>query len=330
MPDWNRKLKVARREKNDEFYTRYVDVEKEMGAYAAYDPDVFRGRTVLLPCDDPDLSGFTRYFADNFDALGLRRLVSTSYEAGGRGKIYVLERNGGGLRGRLAGDGDFRSDEVTRLRDEADIVATNPPFSLFREFLPWLLDAGKRFSILGNVNAIGYRDVFPLIQNHRIWLGASIHGGARLFDIPDTYPLDADCCGIDDKGRRFIRVKGIRWYTNMEHGRTPPPLHLDTMERNLRSNRHLRAKLEREYGALEYPRYDECDAIEVPYVDAIPSDYDGLMGVPITFLDKHNPDQFEIVGFGKGAPTKALTITTRDGKIHRPYSRLLIRRHRNA
>lgn len=323
----NNDLSTARGSANDEFYTQYCDIEAEMNAYVEYDPDVFRGKTVLLPCDDPEWSNFTKYFAANFERFGLKKLISTSYaqSAGNkqltlfemesplfdsakhetRGKLFTLTRdkNGSGnvdtddieFSGYLEGDGDFRSDEVKALRDEADIVVTNPPFSLFREFINWLFEADKKFVIIGNLNAITYKEFFPFLKDNKVWIGSSIHSGDRAFYVPDDYPLNASGCGVDAEGRRFIRVKGVRWYTNLDFGQRHEMLLLDTMAHNLKFNKRLRKKLETTYGALEYPRFDNYDVIEVPFTECIPSDYDGVMAVPITFLDKYNPEQFEIL-----------------------------------
>lgn len=316
----NNDLSTARGSANDEFYTQYCDIEAEMNAYVEYDPDVFRGKTVLLPCDDPEWSNFTKYFAANFERFGLKKLISTSYaqSAGNkqltlfemesplfdsakhetRGKLFTLTRdkNGSGnvdtddieFSGYLEGDGDFRSDEVKALRDEADIVVTNPPFSLFREFINWLFEADKKFVIIGNLNAITYKEFFPFLKDNKVWIGSSIHSGDRAFYVPDDYPLNASGCGVDAEGRRFIRVKGVRWYTNLDFGQRHEMLLLDTMAHNLKFNKRLRKKLETTYGALEYPRFDNYDVIEVPFTECIPSDYDGVMAVPITFLDKYN------------------------------------------
>jgi hypothetical protein len=191
----------------------------------------------------------------------------------------------------MQGDGDFRSDEVKRLRDEADVIITNPPFSMFREFLAWIFEAGKKFLIIGNMNAITYKEVFPLIKNDKLWLGPSISSGDREFQVPDSYPLNAAGWRIDKDGKKFLRIKGVRWFTNLDHGRRHQPLPLMTMEDNLRYSKHKEIR-----GKKSYNRYDNYDAIEVPYTDAIPSDYDGVMGVPISFLDKYSPEQFEIVG----------------------------------
>lgn len=318
----------ARSAKNDEFYTQYQDIEAEINAYIEFNPDVFRGKTILLPCDDPEWSNFTKYFAANFERFGLKKLISTSYakSSGSKlltmfeeessvynpekhktnGKLFTLthDTDGSGrvdqddieLTGYLEGDGDFLSEEVCSLRDEADIIITNPPFSLFRPFLNWILDGKKDFVIIGNMNAITYKEVFPLLKENKMWLGPSIRSGDRAFYVPDDYPLEAAGCGIDETGRRFIRVKGVRWFSNIDHGKRHEMLQLDTMTNNLKFNKKLRTELQKRYGKLEYPRYDNYDAIEVPFTECIPSDYNDIMGVPITFLDKFNPDQFEIIG----------------------------------
>ena len=359
----NKNLSNAKNAKNDEFYTQYADIQKEVNAYIDYDADVFRGKTVLLPCDDPEWSNFTKFFAQNFQRFGLKKLISTSFAADSknfktvyqptlfeeespqfdkkktkvRGKIFVLDhdtnKNGKidieDLEWKyLEGDGDFRSEEVKRLRDEADIIVTNPPFSLFRDFLAWILEGRdlaakntkvakkkngeglgvrgqesgeKKFLIIGNMNAITYKEVFPLIKANKMWLGESIHSGDREFGVPKEYPLNAAGWRIDEKGNHYIRVKGVRWFTNLEHGRRHRPLQLMTMADNIKFSRH------KELRGKEYQKYDNYDAIEVPFTDAIPSDYEGVMGVPISFLDKYCPEQFEILGITKtwfGAASK--------------------------
>ena len=361
----NRNLSNAKNAKNDEFYTQYADIQKEVNAYIDYDADVFRGKTVLLPCDDPEWSNFTKFFAQNFQRFGLKKLRSTSFAAESkssslyyqpslfeeespqfdrkktnvRGKIFVLDHdtNDNGkidiedLEWKyLEGDGDFRSEEVKKLRDEADIVVTNPPFSLFREFLAWIVegasvtqsrkDAEKKFLIIGNMNAITYKEVFPLIKENKMWLGESIHSGDREFGVPKEYPLNAAGWRIDENGNHYIRVKGVRWFTNLEHGRRHQPLQLMTMADNIKFSWHkdLRGK--------EYLTYDNYDAIEVPFTDAIPSDYDGVMGVPISFLDKYCPEQFEIVGLDRYVEDNPnyghrFTISGKE-----TYARILIRR----
>jgi hypothetical protein len=333
----NADLHSAKAGKNDEFYTQLPDIEKEVGAYLAHDSDVFRGKTVLLPCDDPEWSHFTRYFLMNFSRLGLERIISTAKTAT-KGKIYTVSKSDmahehAGLEDLvwqyMSGDGDFRSDEVTRLRDEADIVITNPPFSLFREFLAWTTEADKQFSIIGNLNAITYKEVFPLIKSNRMWLGQSIHSGDREFRVPESYPLEAAGWRIDEDGNRYIRVKGVRWYTNIDHDRRHEPLSLMTMERNLKHSKHQSIK-----DAGCYSRYDNYNAIEVPFTDAIPSDYDGVMGVPISFLDRYNPEQFEILGcsYDYGRPEGWDAGTKMAGTINgvHVYKRLLIRHKRGA
>ena len=325
----NADLRTAQAGKNDEFYTQFHDIEIEMNAYLEYNPDVFRGKIILLPCDDPEWSNFTKYFAAKFDDLGIKKLISTSFAPeskkmilGGlfseweqespqfdadksktHGKIFVLERDvtGDGRIniddlewGYLEGDGDFRSEEVTRLRDEADIIITNPPFSLFREFLAWITEANKQFIIIGNVNAITYPLAFKLIMANEMWLGSTIHSGDREFQVPEEYPLNAAGWRVDEKGRKFIRVKGVRWFTNIDHGRRHEPLPLMTMDDNFRFSKHKNVK------GHPYKSYINYNALEIPYGDAIPSDYVGAMGVPITFLDKYCPDQFEILGMDGG------------------------------
>jgi hypothetical protein len=322
----NSDLTEAKRAKNDEFYTQYSDIEKEITAYLEYNPDVFRGKTVLLPCDDPEWSNFTKFFAQNFERFGLKKLISTSYAVESKnykgnyaptlfetsapyydkvktvknGKIFTLtcDRTGDHKVNvddlewhYLMGDGDFRSAEIINLRDESDIIITNPPFSLFREFLAWIVAAGKQFSIIGNMNAITYKEVFPLLMENKVWLGPSISSGDREFQVPDGYPINAAGWRVDESGRKYLRIKGVRWFTNLDHGRRHQPLPLMTMADNLKYSKHKEIK-----GKQSYDRYENYDAIEVPFTDAIPSDYDGVMGVPITFLDKYSPDQFEIVG----------------------------------
>lgn len=349
----NSSLGAARNAKNDEFYTQYSDIEAEMNAYIEYNPEVFKDKTILLPCDDPEWSNFTKYFASNFTRLGIKKLISTSYAQGAankqptifelmsplynpqqhdtHGKLFTLTRDTDGngtvdtddieFTGYLEGDGDFRSSEVKKLRDEADIIITNPPFSLFREFLAWILEANKQFVIIGNMNAITYKEVFPLLSDNKVWLGYSIHSGDRKFNVPDDYPLNAAGCGVDENGKKFIRVKGVRWFTNIDHGKRHENLILDTMEHNLKFNKKLKKKLEKDYGKLEYPHYDNYDAIEIPFTECIPSDYDGVMGVPITFMDKYNPDQFDIVAFRKGEDGKDL-VFTREREYNRTFASL--------
>ena len=373
----NQTQAAAKAAKNDEFYTQYHDIEIEVNAYLEYDPDVFRGKTVLLPCDDPEWSNFTKFFAQKFEVLGLKRLISTSFAPDSKkykygyqpslfeqedpqfdikktqtqGKIFVLERDKSG-DGRIdykdiewqymEGDGDFRSKEVCKLRDEADIIVTNPPFSLFREFLTWIVSAGKQFLIIGNINAIGYMCVFPSIKANKMWLGATNFNTGMYFRVPEdfvyapTYKFEREINGV-----KVNRVPGVCWYTNIEHGRRHQPLSLMTLAENLRFSRHKEIK-----GRKDYIHYENYDAIEVPYVDAIPSDYDGVMGVPRTFLDKYCPEQFEIIGCAEGESgrelglkpypreLKKLNPSLRDGQLYyiengrpeKPYARILIRK----
>lgn len=343
----NSNLGAAKKAKNDEFYTQYEDIEREMNAYLEYDEDVFRGKTVLLPCDDPEWSNFTKYFAQNFERFGLKKLISTSYAVESKninldweptlfetenpnydidkskthGKIFVLEGDTTG-NGRidiedlkweyLEGDGDFRSEEVKRLRDESDIIVTNPPFSLFREFLAWIVESGKQFSIIGNMNALTYKEVFPYMKDGKAWYGPSISSGDRKFYVPDEYALNAAGCGIDADGKRYIRVKGVRWFTNLEHGRRHQPLQLMTMADNIKYSTH------KEVRGVGYLKYDNYDCINVPYTDSIPSDYDGYMGVPISYMDKYCPEQYEIIGLIAGN-IKGLAGIASTSKKDGPY-----------
>jgi len=321
-------LVEAKRAKKDEFYTQYSDIQNEMNAYLEYDPDVFRNKTVLLPCDDPEWSNFTKFFAQNFENFGLKKLISTSYAVESKlykgsyqvslfeesaphydsnktrtkGKIFKLDHDTTG-DGKidvedlewnyLEGDGDFRSDEIKKLRDEADIIITNPPFSLFREFLSWIIEAGKQFVIIGNMNAITYKEVFPLIKGNKMWTGSRfnkrVNGKNMTFYVPDDYDLSGTEVEMAN-GKKMISVAGTGWYTNLEHGRRHQPLSLMSMEDNIKYSKHKEVK------GKQYQKYDNYDAIEIPFSDAIPNDYDGVMGVPISFLTKHNPDQFVILG----------------------------------
>ena len=258
----------------------------------------FRGKTVLCNCDDPRISNFFTYFAYNFEFLGLKKLITTCYknqdiDLFSQNKseqavylVYEGDKNGDhipnaeeiGVR-PLKGDGDFRSKECIELLKEADIVVTNPPFSLFREYVEQLMEYDKKFLIIGNQNAVSTKEIFPLIMQNKMWLGASIHSGDRKFWVPNDYELNAAGCGIDETGRKFIRVKGVRWFTNLDY-----------------KERHEDLILYKTYSPEEYPIYDNFDAINVNKTEDIPMDYNGAMGVPITFLDKYNPEQFEILG----------------------------------
>lgn len=383
----NSDLTKAKNAKNDEFYTQFIDIQKEVTAYLEYNPNIFRGKTILLPCDDPEWSNFTKFFAQNFQRFGLKKLISTSYAPESKkfknlyqptlfevndpqfdesktvknGKIFTLTRDKSG-DGKidvndlewtyLKGDGDFRSDEIKKLRDKADIVITNPPFSLFREFLSWIVEANKLFLIIGNMNAITYKEVFPLIKSNKLWLGPTITSGDREFQVPEEYPVTASGWRIDENGNKFLRIKGVRWFTNIDHGRRHQALPLMTFSDNLKFSKHKEVK-----GREAFEKYQNYDAIEIPFTDSIPNDYIGIMGVPISFLDKYSPEQFEIVGMCEnedlyGLKTKVYTTTEckqaylnkfgkkgtydlnasgvvlRDGLLEKVYQRVLIK-HKN-
>lgn len=316
----NKKLHAANRAKKDEFYTQLSDIENELKHYKHH----FKDKIVFCNCDDPYESNFFKYFAANFNALGLKKLIATCYDgsaiSGTQLELFdetvefgnkinktrvphkiviteVVDLNGDGavsladvelllqndknILTRLKGSGDFRSQECIELLKEADIVVTNPPFSLFREYVEQLVQYDKKFLIIGNVNSVTYKDFFSLIKQNKVWIGASIHSGDREFQVPNDYPLNAAGFRIDDKGNKFIRVKGVRWFTNLDY-----------------LQRHEELILYKTYNIEEYPKYDNYDAINVNKTADIPCDYDGAMGVPITFLDKYNPEQFEIIGLG--------------------------------
>lgn len=313
----NEKLRQAKVAKNDEFYTQYADIQREMNAYLDFNPDVFKDKTVLLPCDDPEWSNFTKFFAQNFDSFGLKKLISTSFAVESKkyavpyqptlfetqnpqfdkektrikGKIFTLTRGQtaktdiNALKWRyLDGDGDFRSAEVTKLRDEADIIITNPPFSLFREFLAWIVRGRKKFIIIANKNCVTFKEVFPLIKNNEIWSGRTEWSGGMWFESKDCSNFDKIINGLNMKNVSSI------FLTNIDHGKRHQPLALMTESDNLKYSKHKEIKQN------GYQKYDNYNAVEVPFTDAIPSDYAGVMGVPISFLDKYNPDQFEIIG----------------------------------
>lgn len=294
----NKNLNKAKEAKKDEFYTQLEDINNELKHYREH----FRDKTVLCNCDDPRVSNFFTYFAYNFEFLGLKKLITTCYknqdvDLFSQGQcekavylVYEGDKNGNHTPDAeeigvmpLKGDGDFRSPECIELLKEADIVVTNPPFSLFREYVAQLIEYDKKFLIIGHQNAISYKEIFPLIMQNKIWMGASIHSGDRKFWVPDTYELRAAGCGIDETGKKYIRVKGVRWFTNLDY-----------------KERHEDIILYKLYTNKEYPTYLNYNAIEVRKTAEIPLDYEGLMGVPITFLDKYNPEQFEIIGIGNG------------------------------
>ncbi len=361
----NSDLNSAKSAKKDEFYTQLTDIEKELRHYRQH----FQGKTVLCNCDDPFESNFFKYFVLNFNRLGLKKVIATCYTGSpianqqlslfdilsdkeenkekpykavvttvydktGDGSIDMLDvaelfKSGENTLTELEGDGDFRSPECLKLMDEADIVVTNPPFSLFREYVATLVDHNKKFIIIGNINAVTYKEFFPLIMNNKVWIGPSVHSGDRAFYVPDDYPLSAAGCGIDEvTGRKFIRVKGIRWFTNLDI-----------------KQRHEEMILVKKYSPELNQKYDNYDAINVDSTADIPCDYAGVMGVPITFLDKYNPDQFEIIGMAKrgaGDPALKSHVYTKDeypnysdlnatptlwidGKLKNTYPRVLIR-----
>lgn len=386
----NANLGAAKNAKNDEFYTQYADIQKEVNAYIEYNPDVFRGKTILLPCDDPEWSNFTKFFAQNFEFFGLKKLISTSYAIESKkyktywqptlfetenplynveksrikGKIFTLTHdtnNSGRIDiddlqwSYLEGDGDFRSAEVTALRDEADIIITNPPFSLFREFMAWVMEGKKQFAVIGNKNSITYKEIFPLIKENKLWIGYTSTSLDILFTVPKEMEKDlvsqnqGSAYKIID-GHIFARSASI-WFTNIEHGRRHEPLRLMSMADNLEFNKKMK-------GQTEYQYYDNYDAIEVPFTELIPKDYHGIMGVPISFLDKYCPEQFEILGmcenedlynlktkvystaeckqayvdkFGKSGTydLNASGVIIKDGLREKVYQRILIR-HKNS
>lgn len=388
----NRGLVAARAAKQDEFYTQYVDIQKEVEAYLEFDPDTFRGKVVYCNCDDPFESNFFRYFAANFNKIGLKRLISTSYDGSpiagqgflfpeyneGNGKRkkpkaiavildHVKDENGDGAvniedvklfldrnkaaRIALKGDdtyggGDFRSAESVELLKQADIVVTNPPFSLSREYVPLLIEHKKKFLIIGNTNWITYREHFQLIRDNKMWLGSTNFNVGMFFVVPDEWEKFHH---IDkETGRKIARVSTSCWFTNLDHGRRHQKLPLMTMAENLKFSKNLKGK-------PAYDRYENYDAIEVGTYKEIPSDYEGDMGVPVTFLDKFNPEQFEIIGLGisnsgieigvrpykpdhkkyrkevqgRGAVDGDLYIM-KDGIVNVPYARILIRRRTQA
>ena len=350
----------AKSAKNDEFYTQFHDIEKEMNAYLDFNENAFRDKTVLLPCDDPEWSNFTKYFAQNFERLGLKKLISTSFAPDSKadaipyqptlfeiespaydaektqtkGKIFTLSHDKTGDNvinvddlewSYLEGGGDFRSKEITKLRDEADIIVTNPPFSQFRDFLTWTLEADKSFILVGNINAITYREVFPLIRENKMWLGATGYSNDMVFRVPEGTEISP---GDREKAARlgytgdYTRLGNSCWFTNLDHGRRHQSLSLMTKDDNVKFSKH------KEIRGRGYSRFDNYDAIEVPFVDSIPSDYPGLMGVPVSFLDKYNPDEYELVGL---SGNESMPVEYRIGgntKYDRPYlngSRMYVR-----
>jgi hypothetical protein len=329
-------LTNAKRAKNDEFYTQYIDIQKEIEKYLDYNPNTFRNKVIYCNCDDPFESNFFRYFVLNFNKLGLKQLITTSYKPSavantqlglfgddktlakvkGRPKITAnkfiinevhdidedgefnlkdvakqLKTNKNNEWAPLDGDGDFRSDECVELLKQSDIVVTNPPFSLFREYVKQLFDHKKKFLVIGNINCITYREIFQKIKDNKAWLGNGMGRWISGFIVPESYDLYGTEARIDENGNRIVATNNCLWLTNLDHGRRHQPLPLMTMAENLKYSKHKEIK-----GKKAYDKYDNYDAIEVPFTDAVPSDYKGVIGVPISFLDKYNPDQFEIIG----------------------------------
>ena len=343
----NSELHKANKEKKDEFYTQLSDIEKELKYYKDY----FKNKTVYCNCDDPYESNFFKYFAMNFNFLWLKKLIATSYSSSPIAhtqldifwdkKSYKIEISevydanwdwavnladvkylleSGKWKNKvsiLEWDWDFRSEECIELLKNADIVVTNPPFSLFREYIAQLMEYNKKFLIIGSINAITYKEVFPLIQNNNIWIWVSIHSWDREFRVPDDYPLNASWFRVDANWNKFIRVKWVRWFTNLDY-----------------KERHEKLVLYKNYSKDEYPEYDNYNAINVNKTAEIPCDYEWVMWVPITFMDKYNPEQFEILNandFRKYdfVPKKAhWLIKDKDWIIAwKPtYARILIRR----
>jgi hypothetical protein len=343
----NKDLHDAKKVKKDEFYTQLTDIEKELKNYKQH----FKGKTILCNCDDPRVSKFFYFFYASFHTFGLKRLIATCYKNlnpdlfsqnlderavyciyDGKNRSddkytdydTFMKQNEWGI---LKGDGDFRSPECIELLKQADIVCTNPPFSLFREYAAQLIEYEKKFIIIGNVNAVTYKEIFTLFKENKIWLGQSIHSGDREFGVPDSYPLDAAGFRVGEDGKKYIRVKGVRWFTNLDY-----------------KELHEKLTLYKRYNEKDFPKYDNYDAIEVSETKDIPQDYDGVMGVPITFLDKYNPEQFEILGlandkrddneiFIKGEPYyldeqhKSFVGMVLKGKA--TYARILIKRKKN-
>ena len=362
----NSNLTSAKNAKNDEFYTQYQDIEKEINAYLDFDPNVFRGKTILLPCDDPEWSNFTKFFAQNFERFGLKKLISTSFAPESKlyksnyqptlfetenpkfdptktvknGKIFTLDHDKSG-DGKidvndlewtyLNGNGDFKSAEIKKLRDEADIIITNPPFSLFRDFLAWIVEADKKFVIVGSKNAITLKEVFPLIKANKMWVGTTSFNKDMLFISPEevdpTKKPSSATRTVD--GVVYLRSPSV-WYTNLDHGRRHQPLPLMTMQDNIKFSKHKEIK------GKEYQKFDNYDAINIPFTDAIPSDYEGAMAVPISFLDKYSPEQFEIISSNDIITNNTMPfkehglIKDKDGTINGvpTYVRLVIKKRK--
>jgi|SRR6185437_659661 len=369
----NSNLTNAKRAKNDEFYTQYADIQKEIEAYVEYDPHAFRGKVVYCNCDDPYESNFFRYFVLNFNKLGLKRLITTSYKPSpvantqlglfgddktvakskGRPKVTAnkfiinevkdvdgdgelnlkdiaqqLKANKNNEWAPLEGDGDFRSDECIELLKQSDIVVTNPPFSLFREYVKQLFDYKKKFVIIGSKGAIIYKEIFPYIKANKMWVGTTSFNKDMLFIAPANVDLSKKPKTAIRKvdGVTYLRSPSV-WFTNLDHGRRHQPLPLMTMRENLKYSKHKEIKGKKTYG-----KYSNYDAIEVPYSDAIPSDYDGVMGVPVSFLNSYNPEQFEILGSNRGVDQDPNGIYGRGSHLNgkETFKRLFIKHKKKA
>ena len=308
----NTNLHSAKREKNDEFYTLLEDIEDELKYYKDY----FKGKVVYCNCDNvtkDQRSNFFKYFALNYEFLGLKGLVCTAYNPNGKGKKYEYfgDLNGNNYPDEeeietteMVGDGDFRSQECIEILKKADVVVTNPPFSLFREYVAQLMEHGKKFLIVGELNVVTYKEIFPLIKENKVWLGVKNVNTDMVFKVPSYYEAKTTRYWQDENGQKWRSLGNACWLTNLDH-----------------KKRHEEMTLYKKYNAENYPKYDNYDAIEVGKVTDIPCDYDGIMGVPITFLGKYNPSQFEIIKFRKGNDEKDLSV---NGKC--PYFRILIRK----
>lgn len=313
-------LKNAKKDKCNEFYTQYEDIQQELN-HSGYLKE-FYGKTIYCNCDDPEWSNFWKYFKLRFNELKLKSLISTHYESNGDSS-YMLRYDGiNTIKSELAGNGDFRSEECIELLKEADVVVTNPPFSLFREYIAQLMKYNKKFIVWGNNNSIGCKEIFPLLKNNEMWLGYTANQ-TKIFEVPSTYRYNVELTQKKNDGKYYSKVPSISTYTNIDI-----------------EKRHERLYLTSKYSPEDYPKYDNYEAIDIGYICDIPKDYNGIMGVPITFLDKFNPEQFEIIGIGSGDSAKEIGITrnyrgrtdlaiTKNGVSKCPYHRILIKKKEN-
>ena len=303
MANNSQSLSSARKNKADEFYTSYVDIKKEI---LAYDKSVWQNKTVYLPCDDPNKSQFWQFFSDNFQELKLSKLIATYLAADNNSFLTILDKEYG-IDIHCIDGCDFRSTIAQQLMRDSDIIVTNPPFSLFREFLAQVIKYQKQYIILGNVNAVTNKDIFKLIMDNQLWFGPSIHSGDREFKVPDSYPLTAVGVRVDNEGNKFVRVKGVRWFTNIEYCDRFKDLILVKEDIN------------------DLQKFDNYNALNIDKVKNIPVTYDGVMGVPITFLDKWNPNQFEILGLDVMMPDNPRPNKRFLYKRKETYGRIMIR-----